>query len=465
LHKLLNLKRLEHEAERSAIDLRLISRHFDVRALAREAGIRPYLFLPLKLWRHVQSSSEVLEMAPKTATNARGSSSEEALPARLRRRPGNVGVGAAFLSLIVTVAFIAILLGTGIALIPRAEIVLIPTSESVSTRFSATASTAHKEIDYGEAIVPARVAQVILEGQGETPASGHVDISDSHASGEAVFANLTSEPVTVPKGTIVRTSSGVNVRFYTVAEVDLPPVLYGHKRVGIIALKPGPSGNVKPLTINVVEGEIAQSVTVLNDKATEGGTIKRAPVVSYKDFDRLRNDLIAQLQREAYDKLVSELTENEFIPPNSVEVQVMGQHYDQVVDQRSDVLSMRMKIVARGTAIDTRALDKLATRFLETKARGNVRVIEDSLVVYHSRQPQVKGDRLQLDVAARCEMAPVIDLEHAKKAIRGNGIPETRAWLQRNLPLQETPQIVVLPRWWDRMPLLPLRIDIAISAG
>jgi hypothetical protein len=124
-----------------------------------------------------------------------------------------------------------------------------------------------------------------------------------------------------------------------------------------------------------------------------------------------------------------------------------------------------MKIVARGTAIDTKALDKLATRFLQTKAGSDVRVIKDSLVVYHSKQPQVEGDKLHLDVAARCEVAPVIDLENTKKAIRGNGIPETRAWLQRNLPLQEAPQIAVLPRWWDRLPLLPLRIDIAISAG
>ncbi|MEA3407995.1 MAG: hypothetical protein U9R48_07955 [Chloroflexota bacterium] len=465
LRKLLNLKRLQYMAERSAVDLRLVSWHFDTRALAREAGIPLYLFLPLRLHKHAQSSSELLETAPERRTNEGNRIDEEMLPARLRWRPRNIGIGAALLSLIVTIALIGILLSATVALIPHAEITLVPTSESVSAYFTAIASTARKEIDYGEAIIPARVTQVILEGQGEAPSSGHVDVSEGHASGEVVFANLTREPLTVPKGTIVRTSSGVNVRFYTVADIEIPPVLYGHNRVGIVALEPGPRGNVRPLTINVVEGELAHSVSALNDKATQGGTIKRVPVVSYKDFDVLRNDLIARLQRKAYDKLVSELTENEFIPPTSVEVQVMEQHYDQVVDQRSDVLSMRMKIVARGTAVDTKALDELATRFLETKANGEVRVIKDSLVVQYAERPNGENDKIHLDVAAHCKVAPMIDLERTKRSIRGEQIAEARAWLKENLPLQEPPQIVVLPRWWDRVPLLPLRIEIGISAG
>ncbi len=466
VRKLLNLKRLQYTAEKCALDLRLVSRHFHVRALAREAGIPSYLFLPLKLHGRAQSSSEVLQTtAREQKTVNKGTDIEEALPSRLRRRPKNIGVGAAFLALAMTVAFMAILLGTAAALIPQAEIVLIPASESVSTQFTAIASTTQKQIDHEEAIVPARVAQVIIEGRGETPSSGHEDVADSHASGEVVFANLTGEPVTVPKGSVVRTSSGVNVRFYTIADVEIPAVLYGHERVGIIALEPGPSGNVKPLTINVVEGEIAQAVSVTNDKATQGGTIQRVPIVSSQDFDRLRNELIARLQREAYDKLVTELGQDEFIPHDSVEVQVMEQRYDQMVNQRSDVLSMRMKIVARGIAVDTASLDDLAIRYLETKKDGEVSAIEDSLVVQQEEQLRVEKDEVHLVMAAHCEMASVIDLEATQKAIRGKKISEAKVWLQKNLPLQKAPQIAVLPEWWDRIPLLPLRTEITLSVG
>lgn len=466
VRKMLNLKRLQYAAEKSALDLRLVSRHFHARALAREVGIPSYLFLPLRLRRYTQPSSEILQVTTERKRDAsKDRNVEQTMPARLRRRPSNIGVSVAFLALTMTIIFAAIILGAAAALIPEAEIVLIPTSESVSTQFTATARTTQKQIDYEEAIIPARVVQVIIEGRGETPTSGYEDISDEHASGEVVFANLTGEPITVPKGTIVRTSSGVNVRFYTVAEVEIPPTLYGHQRVGIIALEPGPSGNVRSLTINVVEGEIAQSVSVINDKATEGGTLKRASIVSSQDFDRLRNDLLARLQREAYDKLITELQGEEFISPDSVEVQVMDQRYDQVVNQQSDILSMRMKIVARGVAVDTAALDELAAHSLEAKAEGGADVIEDSLVVQQNEQLQVEDDRIRFVASARCKVAPMIDLETTKKAIRGKKISEAKAWLQENLPLQEAPQIDVLPEWWDRIPLLPLRTEITLSVG
>ncbi len=466
VRKLLNLKRLQYTAEKSALDLRLVSRHFYTRALAREAGIPSYFFLPPRLHGRAQSSSDILQITAKGKKGSNsGASVEKTLPARLRRRPGNIGISTALLALVVTIAFAAVILGTAAAMIPQAEIVLIPTSEAVSTQFPVTASTTHKQIDYEELIIPARVVQVIIEGQGETPSSGYEDISDEHASGEVVFANLTGESVTVPKGTMVRTSSGVNVRFYTVAEIELSPTLYAHQRVGIIALEPGPAGNVKPLTINAVEGEIAQSVSVVNDKATEGGTLKRVPIVSSQDFDRLRNDLLARLQREAYDKLVTELDEDEFIPPDSVEVQVMEQRYDQEVNQRSNVLSMRMKIVARGIAVDTASLDELAIRLLETKTGDEVRAIEDSLVVKQDEQLQVEKDKVRLNVSAHCEVAPRVNLESTKKALRGKEIPEAETWLQENLSLQEAPQIDVLPEWWNRIPLLPLRTEITLSAG
>ena len=51
------------------------------------------------------------------------------------------------------------------------------------------------------------------------------------------------------------------------------------------------------------------------------------------------------------------LEEGEFVPPDSLDVQIMSQKYDQVLDQRSDVLSGEMQVVARAN-----------TRSVKTKA-------------------------------------------------------------------------------------------------
>jgi hypothetical protein len=457
--KLVNLRRLQRTAEDAALDLRLVSSHSQTRALAREAGIPVRFFLPFRLRRNRSVRRPGTEGLVSRVLPAQARSG-----ARRARRSGPIGVGAVLLSLVVIFCLVAVLLGAAVSLLPSATITLEPVSEPVDAALLVRASPAYREIDYGEAIIPARMVQVIVAGTGETPTTARLDVPEGHASGEVVFANRTTEPVTVPKGTIVRTSSGVNVRFYSVGDVELPPTLYGHARVRVIALEPGPSGNVSALTINAVEGEVADLVDVLNDSPTQGGNIRRVAIVSYKDFDVLRANLIERLQQEAYEQLVSELSEDEFVPPNSLDVQVMSQKFDQVVDQQSDVLSMEMKTVARGVAVDGQLIRELAARLLQSRAEEGYRLIEDSMEVQRSEDVQMTGGEVHFDMVAWGLLAPIVEVDRAKTAIRGKTSAQALEWFDQRYHLESRPRILMVPTWWDRMPWLPARMDIIISS-
>jgi len=449
----LGLLRVARAAEDAAVDLTIVSRHTQTRLEAQEIGLRARIATPPNAWGQ-----------PATRINA---TVAHRRPKRERPRFGHrrsLSFGTFLLSLLVIVGLIGAL-GLSIALLlPSAEITLTPQSRTVQAAGHVTASPVHKATDYGQAIIPARLVQVIIDGIGDTPATEGIDISDEHASGEIVFANRTDEPVTVPKGTIVRTSSGVNARFYTVSDVELPAVIYGHARVGIIAVEPGISGNVKPFTINMVESEVADKVDVLNDKATEGGTTRRMPIVAFEDFDRLRAEMIAKLQDEAYDQLVAELDKDEFIPPESLDVQVMAQHFHQVVDQQSDVLSMDMKVVARGLAVDGSALNDLASELLQA-GQEDVALIPDSLQVTRSEPVEITGANAVFDMQAEGAVAPTIDQAAVREAIRGKQAGDAIAWLDDNLALSGAPQYEITPPIWNRMPWLPARIELVISVG
>jgi hypothetical protein len=350
---------------------------------------------------------------------------------------------------------------------PTASVTIEPASVPVATSFRVTASPFYREIDYGKAIIPARMVQVIIDGHGSTPTTGRLEVADGHASGEVVFANRTNQPVVVPKGTLVRTSSGVSITFYTVAEITLPPVLYGHERVGIIALEPGTAGNVRRLTINVVEGEVAPQVEVLNDRPTEGGTIQRIGIVAYRDFDQLRAEMIDSLQTKAHADLIAELAEGEFVPRESLDVQVMAQEFDQVVDQRSEVLSMSMKVVARGIAVDEAHIRELASLLLARGAGEGMGIIQSSLRVDRAQSATLDQQSSSLDILVEATGAAtqVIDPERVSAAVSGKGIAGAAQWLSEELALQRPPQISVVPPWWRRMPLLPSKTDIVVTAG
>lgn len=458
---LVNLKLLKRTAEGSDIELHLVTLHAETRLLARDAGLVAHMVLPPGLSRYRVSRPTEGHLAERVVGTG------IALGPGWRRRPPTLGVGTVLVSLGLIAGLIAGLLGTAATFAPTATIIVEPLSQEVEGTLDVTADPRYVAVQYDTAIVPARSVQAIVSGRGQVAATGRVDVADAHASGQVVFANRTDEPVVVPKGTVVRTSAGVPVRFLSVGDVEVPARLYGHARVGVVAEEPGPIGNVRALTINVVEGAVASMVDVLNDTATTGGTVGAVAVVSAADLDTVRAETLQRLGEQAYREIIPQLEGREFVPADSLEVLVMSQHYDQVIDQRSEVVSMEMKVVARGLALDSAALEDLAARHLVRLAGGSddLAVIPDSLEVSRSPGRRTEENTYLLTISARGKVAPTVDTEAVERAVSGKTVGEARRWLREELPLEGEPIIQVWPSWWPFVPWLRGRLSVQVTTG
>jgi hypothetical protein len=189
--------------------------------------------------------------------------------------------------------------------------------------------------------------------------------------------------------------------------------------------------------------------------------------------------------------LVDELGEGEFIPIETVDIRVMEQHFDQAVNQRSEIVSMRMRVVARGLVVDGEAMERLAEALLVQTAErsgsgagggasaylgpGHLsqrELIRDSLHV--EQVSEVSPDDSQLaegikkatfELRAEGMVTHKIDQERVKRALRGKSIEEASAWLMQELALRSEPHISMTPEWWERMPYLPARMNLVVSSG
>lgn len=456
--RLLNLRRLKRVADRVGFDLRFVSGHTNTRLLARDAGLETYVTLPLALRKYRRRLR--VEQSPLARRRVTVEASAH------RRRKRGLTLGGVLVALL-TIALLGAALGASVlALAPSAEVVIRPVSRPVATVFRVTADPMYRQVDYGRAVAPARWVQVSSEVRGEEPASGGMDVADGYASGEVIFGNRTDQAILVPQGTIVRTGSGVNVRFATLTPVEVPAQLYGLARAAIVALEPGMGGNVGALTINTVEGERGYAVSVLNTGPTQGGTMRRVPLVTEDDFVRLRSRLMAQLQQQAYDELVAELEAGEFIPVQSLEMIPLAAVHDQVLGQRSPVASMTLKLVVRGIAVKGAVIDDLAVQLLERDSEDQeLHIIRDSLQVVRSEEIAWDGDKMLIDVQARGMVASVVNTQVVQRGIRGKRVGDAMAWLEENIALAAPPSIDVLPDWWDRLPWLPGRLKLQVSAG
>jgi hypothetical protein len=454
---LVNLKLLQRAAKAAAVDLRLVCLHSQIRTLAREAGIPAYWSLPFGLSSAGRSSSSTPLSARTIPVSAR-------ITRRFKRRPRVQGASAALLTLIVVVLILGMLVVSAVFIVPGATITLRPVTTQAQARFEVTADVRYHSADFERMSIPARSVEVVIDGRGDTPATGRLDVMEGHAEGEVVFTNKTSDAVKVPKGTIVRSGVGTPVRFYTKDEIELPAQQSGIARVGVTAIDAGPVGNVGALTINVIEGSLATQCDVLNDQPTEGGNVKRIATVAYGDFDRLRSDLISKLQQQAYDLILAGLSEGEFIPPSTVEVEVMAQTTDQVVDQQADKLAMTMKLMVRGLAVDGDALKQIATRYLETQATEDSAIIASTLKAEPSGEMRLENQTLKFGVLATGQLGQSIDIERVKLLVRGTSVEEADGLLGERLRLLSPAEIVLRPDWWPYLPWMIQQIRVQVVA-
>jgi len=356
--------------------------------------------------------------------------------------------------------FLAILLLAGLGLgllfiLPSATVTLQPTSEPAEASMEMVGVAGLEEINYGSGEVPARIASVEQESTDRIATTARIEVPDGYAQGAVVFANKTTIPVTITKGTVVRTSTGENVRFYTVDDALLPGQLYGTVRVGILAADAGPQGNVAAFSINVIEGELAAQAGVLNDARTSGGTVRRMGAVDGEDLVQLRAKLMKSLQEEAYRELTAALAQSEVIPADSLVITILNEEFDHKTGEMAGELGLTMKVKASGLAINTADGEELLLRLLEQRMKPGYQLVTGS-ATSRATLLEATAEQARFSMTVRASMAPAIDAQAVSEAIAGKSVAEAQTYLSDQFALRTEPQIKLessllqhLP-WWSR---------------
>ncbi|NLV74797.1 MAG: hypothetical protein GXY52_08980 [Chloroflexi bacterium] len=454
---LVNLKLLKRAADAAALDLRLVSLRGPVRLLSREADIPTYLFLPLGL-------------VSTTKRTLRGSMTERQYQVSERRarfyadKPLVRGFSAATLTLAATVLVIAIVGMAAAVFVPSATINLRPVTARVAGYFPVQADTRFQEPDLERLVIPARSLELVVDGHGDIATTGRSDIPDGVAEGSVVFTNKTGDEVAIPVGTIVRTAGEVPARFRTTETVSVAGGEGNTVRAAVVSVDPGPSGNVDAQTIKEVEGVLGTQVIVDNDAPTGGGSLRSVATVGFDDFNRLRTQLSNQLRQQAFDSINANLAESEYVPPSTVEVQILSQTGDQVVDQQAERLGMTMKLRVRAMAVDVESLRLIAKAFLEHQAGGTGEVILDSVDVQLSGEVRTVGTALEFGAQASGELGPRIDVEAVRQEIQRKTPDEAAQLLSEEYQLAAPTEIILEPDWWPFLPIIDQRLKIFVLA-
>ncbi|MEX1019705.1 MAG: baseplate J/gp47 family protein [Litorilinea sp.] len=369
------------------------------------------------------------------------------------RFTGYVAMGALVATL---VAFFALYV------LPAATITLAPGRAAVAVTVQLTADPTVVVADFDDNRLPARRIEKIVEASGVIPTTGSEQKPTERATGTVVFSNLGTTPVPIPSGTSVNTSTGTPIDFVTTAHATLEGGVGARVTVPVQAVEEGTTGNVRANTINTVSGALRFRVRVSNPNGTFGGGTALVRVVTQTDRDQLAEIVQADIEARAYEELLSEVNEGEWLPPQSVQTFVVnqGQQFDKFNDDEGDELRLTLRMRVQGTAMNESETGQVMLAAVRRAVPEHGMLIAETVRSQRTPGADAIGSAVQFTMTGQAEYVVPIEVAEVKRLATGLTPEAAIQAISQRWPLAQPPQIYRDPEWMSTLPGFGSRIQV-----
>jgi hypothetical protein len=359
---------------------------------------------------------------------------------------------------------------------PSATVILYPAANQEFVQVAVTADPLLSQVELRENAIPADNFERDVEWTTQISTTGVIDIPQDFATGTVTFLNRTREPVTVPVGTIVRTSTGQPIRFRTLEEVAVPGYIGGVASTEVEALPEfeGTAGNVDANLINRIEDrQLNDKLAVRNDERLRGGGLQQVPAVAQQDIDNLLANMRQELIDRALAEMYSMVAPEQFLVEDSLRIvsERPGEmRFSHEVGEPADILTLTMRARVRGVAFNERYAQQVAYAELSSRIGPGYKIITGPSLEFR------RGDIVEVDDAQRVTflmscagyVAADINVNSVREQIAGLSVTQVSALLSDSLPLrapdgeQSSLVLSIWPGWWRQVPVLPVRISVQV---
>jgi baseplate J-like protein len=287
------------------------------------------------------------------------------------------------------------------------------------------------------------------------------------ATGGVTFINWSLVSVDVPQGTQV--SVGGTTAFTTAKRITVPRGKFngqviqpGQATVAVIAVVPGPAGNVAAGAIDTVDSPTVRAFLrgspdnpnrlVTNAEPTSGGVETTHPVIQQTDVDAAVAAIEADLQQQLADALAAD---PDRIYADALETETPSIVVPPDLVGREDTPTFDLTGTLHVDRAFASRAEVEATVAAGLPAPAGKTIIGNSIVVAVQSAAD-QGTSLLVQVSVTAEAAAVIDHEAVRKLVAGKSVEEARAALA---DLGEI-DVDLWPAWVDHLPDLTFRIDV-----
>jgi hypothetical protein len=400
-------------------------------------------------------------------------------PRRTLPKPVAIGVGLA-LALVLAVA--------GVVLLPAATVVVTLREEPLAPMaLNLTVDPAVKAVNDQTSTVPGVVVSFAVDAAGTFNATGEKSV-DTAATGTVTFTSINpADPVTIPSGTVVSTTTGVD--FATTSAVTVKQaglsgltIIPTKADAPVQAAKKGVAGNVASgAIVNVPSGLAKKLVSVSNKAATAGGTHTVVPEVQQSDVDAAVAGLQQQLQTQFAADVSgpgalnavqtppsgqSDAASTAAAPPSGQTIiSESGQLGDvtcnpdpaSAVGTDNQTFDLACKATGTAMAVNMADVGEIAMKRASAGVQTGYTLVESSVATVVGKAVSHDGT-VTLPLTVTAGQDPVVDVADIRAQIRGKSLAEAKALLAKLGQVD----VSLWPFWVTDVPGFDFRIDIKI---
>lgn len=382
-----------------------------------------------------------------------------------RRRPRRSRVLPLVVLLLVGVLVAGVAYGAYVFL-PTATITLRPNvTHLTSPVYTITADPTVAVADQATGVVGAQRLDLPLSVSGQFPATG-VDVSLTTAHGTVRFRSTnTLNTVSVPAGTVVSTSDGIE--FKTTDAVVVPRADFSSGTAGKVDVKvqasvDGPRGNVPAGAITELPQNLSrQLVTVTNPDPTDGGQRNEQAVVTQSDYDTAMTTLGEQLTAASS----TAVTDSANIPlgltaypATAVMATTLADPTaDGAVGTAEDTFTLTLSSSVSVVAVNESLVNDLGESRFRSSLSPDQQIVGDT--VYTSHAPgSVNGQTIVYQVTASADVYMQPNEQQVLSAVSGKSVSEARQALAQYGEVN----IQMWPAFIDHLPDQAARIRLTV---
>ena len=461
-----DLKRLALRLKEYPANLELVSRHRNVRALARSVGVKASSSLDGR-----SAIQRMVEYPVRATMRTFGIGGADAARSA---DPEHYGI-----SLQEILAGPVLLAGMAFAAIWAVVYFLLPTTTVTialrtmerSVELRALADPSAQVANVESAVIPGRIVEVEIEGSRSAPATGSELIAGARSSGVVTLRNLTAASILIPKDTLVSTDGGV--RYSTAADLELPASLTDGEEdeepagleVAVAAVDGGSDANVPENSIVTVEGPLRFSVQVLSSSAMTGGSQREVSRASEQDRIELRRLLLEELLAEGVSELQDSGAADELVnvwPVGALNPSVVGSRFSPSSEDGDLEVGLTMRIKVFATVFSRTDANRLVDAALvkgEVDGAADFEIFSNSVAYDQPVIDRVGGGRVALVLRGRGVVIHRVDTDEIEQDLLDINAGQAEAYLDNVDAVFD----YEIERWGpltERTARLPFRIHV-----